>query len=278
MISISRKVVFISIFIVIIYILVASKIIHHQQSKFATLNACNTANSPSCIHIEQAPILPTPNSNIPQTAQERFLSAIANNLATIPQPGSYEYILLKAYGAAFINRDKLVTLPSTVLLNNEEETQTFQNSLTMVKVNGTNDCYLQASATAALNQARSLGNISLKSGYGSGDCTRSFATNFRFWNKYANQNTLNQVKEGRETAILGVVAPPGTSQHLWGLAIDLRVSHLKQRQILNQNGWFQTVAKDVPHWTYLGLTEQDLLNLGLRKQVENGISYWVTPL
>ncbi|MEA5568363.1 D-alanyl-D-alanine carboxypeptidase family protein [Anabaena sp. UHCC 0399] len=275
-----KKIKFTVITILMIFSLVASNAVNHHQvdANAQWINECLMVDEKDCDALATAPRIPTISPDIGQSDKEKFLAAIANNLATIPQPGSYEYILLKAYGTAFINRDKLVTLPSTVLLNNEEETQTFQNSLTMVKVNGTNDCYLQASATAALNQARSLENIPLKSGYGSGDCTRSFATNFRFWNKYANQNTLNQVKEGRETAILGVVAPPGTSQHLWGLAIDLRVSHLKQRQILNQNGWFQTVAKDVPHWTYLGLNEQDLLNFGLRKQVENGISYWVTPL
>jgi hypothetical protein len=275
-----KKIKLTAVTILIAFTLVASNVVNHRQvdANAQLINECLMVGQKDCNALATAPRIPTAIPEIEQSDKERFLAAIANNLSTIPQPGSYEYILLKAYGAAFVNQNIEVKLPSTVLLNNEEETQTFQNTLTMVKVNATNDCYLQASAATALNQARSQENIPLKSGYGSGDCTRSFATNLRFWNKYANRNTLNQVKQGQETAILGVVAPPGTSQHLWGLAIDLRVSHPKQRQILNQNGWFQTVAKDVPHWTYLGLSEQDLVKLGLRNQVEKGGSYWVTPL
>ncbi len=148
----------------------------------------------------------------------------------------------------------------------------------MIKVNGTKDCYLQQTAGSALNKAKALQNIPLKSGYGSGDCTRTFTTNLRFWQKYANDRTLEKVRQGKETAILGVVAPPGTSQHLWGLAIDLRVSSQKQRQALNQNGWFQTVEGDIPHWTYLGLTEEQLPLFGFKKKVLRGIPYWLTPI
>ncbi|MFM8006661.1 MAG: D-alanyl-D-alanine carboxypeptidase family protein, partial [Dolichospermum sp.] len=124
-------------------------------------------------------------------------------------------------------------------------------------VNGTEECYLQQPAAAALNRAKELENIGLKSGY-AGDCLRSFATNLRFWNKYANEETLTQVKAGKETKILGLVAPPGTSQHLWGLAVDLQILTPSQKQILNENGWFQTVVNELTHWTYLGWKEEDL--------------------
>lgn len=273
-----RKRIYIFILILVICTVVAIIRINHPQANVQTSNGCNTVDFVSCVPVESTPILSTPNSNIPQTDQERFLSAIGNNLSAIPHAGTYEYILLKAYGTAFINQNKIAKLPPTVLLNNDEETQAFQDSLTMVKVEGTNDCYLQAIAAAALNQAREEENIPLKSGYGSGDCTRTYATNLRFWYKYASQNTLDQVREGKETAILSIVAPPGTSQHLWGLAIDLRISNQKQRQTLNEYGWFQTVVNDVPHWTYLGVIESDLPNFGLINKVEKGISYWVTPL
>lgn len=273
-----NKAVFIALFVLILLTVVGINIINHSQRHTEISTTCNTANSSHCIPLESSPILNTPQSEIPQTAQERFLAAIAKNLSTIPQPNTYEYILLKTYGAALIEPNHIAKLPSTVLLNNEQETQAFQNTLTMVKVNDTNDCFLQAAAANALNQARSQENIPLKSGYGSGDCTRTYATNLRFWHKYANQNTLEKVKQGQETTILSTVAPPGASQHLWGLAIDLRISNQKQRQTLNQHGWFQTVVNDIPHWTYLGLTEQDLMNSGLINHIERGISYWVTPL
>ncbi|AFY50275.1 D-alanyl-D-alanine carboxypeptidase [Nostoc sp. PCC 7524] len=277
---ITNRIKMIVLSILMVVLLVGSNTINDTllDANTQALHDCLITGTADCQTLSITPQLPTPIPEINGTEIERFLSAIATNLTNIPQPGTYEYILLRAYGAAFVNHNLAVQLPVKVLFNNEEETQAFQENLTMVKVNGTNDCYLQAAAAAALNQARSQQNIPLKSGYGSGDCTRSFATNLRFWNQYANQNTLDKVRAGKETAILSVVAPPGTSQHLWGLAIDLRVSQPKQRQALYENGWFQTVVNDIPHWTYLGLTEDDLLALGLKKQVEKGISYWVTPI
>ncbi|BAT53935.1 hypothetical protein NOS3756_28980 [Nostoc sp. NIES-3756] len=276
----NRRIKFICITTLIVFTLVASNSINHFSSLHnnQTLNACEINASIACLELYNQPILPTPNPNIPQTEQERFLSAIATHFPTVPQPGSYEYILLRAYGAAFIDPEPAVKFPPTVVFNNDQETQAYQSTLAMEKITGTNNCYLQQSAAAALNKARSQQNIPLKSGYGASDCTRNYATNLRFWRKYANQNTLDKVREGKETAILGVVAPPGASQHLWGLAIDLRVSNAKQRQALYNNGWFQTVENDVPHWTYLGVNVDNLPTLGLRNKVVRGISYWLTPI
>ncbi|MBD2500885.1 M15 family metallopeptidase [Anabaena azotica] len=277
---IKKELKFITLFILIIFTLVASNQINYSTSmnNNQTLNACVTNGTVACYELYEKPILPTPSPNIPQTEQERFLSAIATHFPTVPQPGSYEYILLRAYGAAFIDPDPTVKFPPKVVFNNEPETQAFQSTLAMDKITGTNNCYLQKSAAAALNKARSQQNIPLKSGYGASDCTRNYATNLRFWRKYANRNTLDKVREGKETAILGVVAPPGASQHLWGLAIDLRVSNAKQRQALYDNGWFQTVENDVPHWTYLGVNADNLPTLGLKNKVVRGISYWLTPI
>ncbi|MHC0066802.1 D-alanyl-D-alanine carboxypeptidase family protein [Nostoc sp. UIC 10890] len=275
-----RKISFISIVILIIFILVASnEITHHKVAITAQpLNGCLSNNSLTCTDTSKEtisePFIPNPKLN----HKQRFLSAIARNLTIIPQPGTYEYILLRAYGAVFVNQDIGMKLPPKHIFANEQETQDFQATLTMVHVDGTRDCYLQKSAAEALNKARSLQRIPLKSGYGSGDCTRTFNTNLKFWYKYANNQVLAKVKEGKETKILGLVAPPGTSQHLWGLAIDLRVGSKEQRKALNQNGWFQTVENDIPHWTYVGLSEENLPLFGFNKQVVRGITYWITPL
>jgi D-alanyl-D-alanine dipeptidase len=177
----------------------------------------------------------------------------------------------------FINQESGIKLPEKVILDNELETQSFQDKISIELVNGTEECYLQKPAAAALNKAKDLENIPLKSGY-AGDCLRNFATNLRFWNKYANRETLNQVKAGKETKILGLVAPPGTSQHLWGLAIDLQILTPSQKQTLNENGWFQTVVNDLPHWTYLGWREEDLPKFGLQQKIIQGIKYWITPI
>ena len=210
-------------------------------------------------------------------AQERFLAAIANKIPTIPEIDTFEYTLLRAYGTVFINQALGINLPQKVILDNESETESFQKTISIALVDGTQECYLQKTAAIALNKAKSLENIPLKSGY-AGDCLRNFATNLRFWHKYANSETLTRVKTGKETKILGLVAPPGTSQHLWGLAIDLQVSTSAQRQALNENGWFQTVVNDLPHWTYLGWSEDDLPKFGLQQKIIQGIKYWVTPI
>ena len=272
------KTKFITIVIFIIFAVVASTGINHHKlvTKAQAANGCLINSSLPCTN--KNPILPAPIPNLKLSNQERFLSAIANKLATIPQPGTFEYILLNAYGAAFVNQEVTIKLPPKVIFANEQETKDFQTTLTMAKVNGTNDCYLQKPAAEALNKARLLQNIPLKSGYGEGDCTRSFATNLRFWRKYANNTTLEKVRQGKETTILSVVAPPGASQHLWGLAIDLRISNEKQRKALNQNRWFQTVENDVPHWTYMGLAKEDLPLFGFQNKVNRGITYWLTPL
>lgn len=273
-----KKTKFILIVIFITFAVVASNGInsHKLVPKAQAANGCLINRSLTCT--DQNSIWPAKIPDLKLNNQERFLSAIANKLPTIPQAGTFEYILLDAYGAAFINQEATIKLPSKVIFANEQETKDFQSTLTMAKVNGTNNCYLQKTAAEALNKARSQQNIPLKSGYGEGDCTRSFATNLRFWQKYANNTTLEKVRQGKETAILSVVAPPGTSQHLWGLAIDLRVYNEKQREALNQNRWFQTVENDVPHWTYIGLSKEDLPLFGFQNKVNRGISYWVTPL
>ncbi|TAE61358.1 MAG: peptidase M15 [Nostocales cyanobacterium] len=209
--------------------------------------------------------------------EQRFLDIINYQLKNIPANDTYEYILLRAYGTIFINQNPEIKLPPKVILDNEEETVKFQDNLQLTLVEGTAECYLQKAAAEAFNKARSIIDIPLKSGY-SGDCTRSYATTLRFWQKYTNSSTLEQVKQGKETNILSLVAPPGTSQHLWGLALDLRVSNQEQRQALNENGWFQTVVKDTPHWTYLGWDEQSLIKFGLKNKIVQGITYWVTPI
>ena len=211
-------------------------------------------------------------------AQKRFFRAISKNLPIIPQPNSFEYILLRSYGAAHVNSQPGIKLPEKVIFGNEQETKEFQATLTMGKVNGTRNCYLQKPAADALNKARSQIRIPLMSSNGNINCTRSFAKTVKLWRKYANNQTLDNVRQGKETRILGVVAPPGTSQHLWGLAVDLRVRNQAQIKALNQNAWYRTVKNDTPHWTYIGYSPEQLEDLGFKDKVIKGIRYWLTPL
>ncbi len=284
-----KKTALFTVVVFIVFALVASNGMTQRTLSTQRLPIKNCSNLPAnqpfsqpCIETTTVSTSPTPiflpSLNLQLTNQQRFLTTITDKLPIIPQAGTFEYILLRAYGGAFVNHAPAVKLPPKVVFTNEQETKKYQATLTLSKVNDTNECYLQKTAADAFNQARSQVHIPLKSGYGPSDCTRSFATNLRFWQKYADSKTLEKVREGIETAILGIVAPPGSSQHLWGLAIDLYVSNQAQRQALSQHGWVQTVENDMPHWTYIGYPQEKLTEFGFQSKVVRGITYWVTPL
>jgi hypothetical protein len=269
---------FVTIIICVSVTLVFAHKISQSQltSNPETVKECVSEFNASCQQPKidvNVPFIPDQNFD----NQQRFLTTIANKIPRVPDIDTFEYTLLRSYGTVFINQESGIKLPEKVILDDEIETQSFQDKISIELVNGTEECYLQKPAAAALNKARDLENIPLKSGY-AGDCLRNFATNLRFWNKYANRETLTQVKAGKETKILGLVAPPGTSQHLWGLAIDLQILTPSQKQTLNENGWFQTVVNDLPHWTYLGWREEELPKFGLQQKIIQGIKYWTTPI
>ncbi|MEO1428167.1 MAG: D-alanyl-D-alanine carboxypeptidase family protein [Cyanobacteria bacterium J06632_19] len=281
-----QKIAFLIVAIcLLITVVVSNQIARSNTSdEISNIEKCliNRLLNKKCTVPEKPEITPTPL--IPATPatvltdKQRFIAALLNQFPEIPQADSYEYILLRAYGAPFVNLEPTIRLPKKVVFSSDEETQIFQVTLTKGKVAGTRNCYLQKSAADALNKAGKQARFRLKSGFGNSDCIRNFATTAKFWRKYTNSKTLDLVKKGKETRILGTVAPPGTSQHLWGLAIDLGVNNQKQIEALNQNGWYRTVEYDVPHWSYVGYPPEKLLKLGFRKKVIEKITYWVTPL
>ena len=76
--------------------------------------------------------------------------------------------------------------------------------------------------------------------------------------------------------IFSSVAAPGTSQHLSMLALDVaQFAHPEMRFILNKHGWFQTIANDTPHFTYLGFKEGELPERGLKAVFKGGYKFWV---
>lgn len=284
--KIFSKIAFLIVATYIVVSLVASNHIARSNPNKDTDNAenclVNRLSNKKCLTQPQSQNSPTaaPSAipNLTLTSKERFRAALTERLAQVPEPNSYEYILLRAYGAPFVNLESTIKLPRKLVFSNHKETIDFQDSLTIGKVIDTRNCYLQQSAADALNKARSQVKFRLKSGRGQSDCIRDFDTTKRFWKKYTNSRTLDLVKKGKETRILGTVAPPGASQHLWGLAIDLRVNNRKQIAALNKNGWYRTVEYDIPHWSYIGYPQEKLLKLGFQKKVVRGITYWVTPL
>jgi cytoskeletal protein RodZ len=80
-------------------------------------------------------------------------------------------------------------------------------------------------------------------------------------------------------SILYSVAAPGASQHLSMLALDVKEhTDSKVREILAKHNWYQTVASDIPHFTYLGVPESELPKLGLKKITSGDRSFWVPSL
>ena len=140
---------------------------------------------------------------------------------------------------------------------------------------------------------------------------RNYAVTVRFWRIRVNSGLAHWVKKGRITAkearhiralapgeqvatilrleadglyfssnfkksILASGAPPGASQHLSMLALDIREhDHVKIRAALARHGWFQTVPADLSHFTFLGCREDELLALGLKKITQGQRVYWV---
>ena len=84
---------------------------------------------------------------------------------------------------------------------------------------------------------------------------------------------------GRNRSILTSTAPPGASQHLSLVALDIvEFWDTDLRSALNRNGWFQTIVDDPPHFTFLGYPETELPARGLRVISKGGHTYWVPNL
>ncbi len=80
-------------------------------------------------------------------------------------------------------------------------------------------------------------------------------------------------------SIMYSVAIPGASQHNFMLALDVaQFGNANVRQIMADNGWFQTVKSDAPHFTYLGLEECELPQYGLKAVIVGGQKFWIPAI
>ena len=80
-------------------------------------------------------------------------------------------------------------------------------------------------------------------------------------------------------SILFSVAAPGASQHIFMLALDVeQFANKEVRKILAKHGWFQTVKSDLPHFTYLGVSRDELSSYGLVRKVVSGQEFWIPNL
>jgi hypothetical protein len=52
-------------------------------------------------------------------------------------------------------------------------------------------------------------------------------------------------------------------------------SDARVRELLADHGWFQTVLSDLPHFTFLGLREDELPSRGLKSVEVAGQKFWI---
>jgi hypothetical protein len=224
--------------------------------------------------------------------------------------------LLKEYGAVFVTHGGTVA-PGVVVFKDAAAVTTFQSSANGKKDSvGGISLELQAPAMQHLKDAVAEAS---KSGVtitprGADAAKRSYEDTVELWASRVKPGLAHWAAAGRIPAadvtrinalspydqvpeifkledqgiyfskdfaksIIYSVAPPGASQHLSMLALDVsEFDNAKVRDILANHGWFQTVLSDLPHFTFLGVPQGDLPKLGLKKVTSSGRTFWVPDI
>jgi hypothetical protein len=222
--------------------------------------------------------------------------------------------VLSEYGAMFVASGEIAS-PPTCLFRSDDEVTAFQSRLAMGKVvvNGV-QFQFQKAAAESLNAAVSdalIQGMRIRPLDGAIAGGRRYSDTVRLWNsrfhpalKYwvaherispddaatASAMTVDQQIEkvieweasgmpfgtNLKGSIFASTAPPGSSQHLSLIAIDIAPPLTPSViAVMNSHGWYQTVKGDRSHFTYLGLTEKELPGRGLKAILFDGIMYWV---
>lgn len=221
--------------------------------------------------------------------------------------------MLREYGAMFVAKNG-VKPPGKVVFRDESDVSSFQGGLQTSSENiGGFTIELQAPAMKALKDAIAEGsqkNLSIKP-TNADAAKRSYEATVTNWASRVNPGLTYWVGKGRlqqsdasrikslspveqipeifklesqgmffaknnDKSIIYSVAPPGTSQHISMLALDVaQHDNASVRELLARHGWFQTIPSDLPHFTYLGVSEGELPGLGLKKVSSGGRSFWV---
>ncbi len=221
--------------------------------------------------------------------------------------------LLKEYGAVFVAKGSAVA-PQTVVFKDESEVSAFQSGLQRSTENiGGFSLELQ---TAAMNDLKKAIDEAKKDGLtisprGADSARRTYNETVGLWASrvdpalkyWAGKGKITQAEADRikglspfeqvsevlkleekglffakdlSKSIIYSVAPPGTSQHLAMLALDVKeFEDPKVREILARHNWYQTVVSDLPHFTYLGVAENELEGLGLKKISDGGRTFYI---
>ncbi|MBL8182611.1 MAG: hypothetical protein JNL64_13490 [Blastocatellia bacterium] len=274
------------------------------------------SNEPATNYAPSTVPTPTPKkvltNDMPTVPKGGFMSQLPTDFQK-PTDSSGE-LILREYGAYFLARGGAVP-PKKVVFKDEADVQAFQSSVEMTRQTvGGKSIELQVAAMSALLKAvadaRSAG-VSITP-RGSGPSLRSYgetvtnwkgkvSAGFKRWvpsrvsaadaKRISALTPYEQVPEilnleskgiyfslAFDKSIIYSVAPPGTSQHCSGLALDVtEYGNARVRAILAKHGWFQTISSDLPHFTYMGVQESELPSLGLKK-VGSGQVFWVPDI
>lgn len=258
--------------------------------------------------------MPNPRSQFHLVLQQA-LSERGLTLSEIcPADDSIAQRVLRDYGAIQVGCKEILPPPLCVFTSEEAVTE-FQKAAgwDTAKIEDY-VIELQPAALKALLKARSIAlseGLNITSRDGAEGTRRTYDDTVRLWNtrflpaldhwqalgrltegqteRLRNLPAIEQVAEVLELekdriffskdfskSVLYSIAAPGTSQHIAMLAFDANEFHQPRvREILSENGWFQTVLSDLPHFTFLGLKEAELPSRGLRPVEVHGQTFWI---
>jgi len=248
------------------------------------------------------------------SGESRFLQNLTNEITSSVDKIAAR--IISEYGAIFVARGGTVP-PDRVIFTDESDVTRFQSNLKTAKRSvGGVDIELQEPAMLALDGAilsAAVAGLTITP-RGPDAAKRSYRQTEELWASrvepalvhWVNENRLDQDEadglralsafeqvplvfdyeeqgiffaKSLDKPIMYSVAPPGTSQHLSMLALDVtEFNDERVRRILAEHGWFQTVISDLPHFTFLGVSENELPDLGLKKVDDYGRIFWVPDI
>ena len=248
-------------------------------------------------------------------ALDRCLTQRSVDLSSLcPPDDDVARRVLHDYGAMFIGVKEILPPPRCVFTGDEQVSAFQQAAGWTAAMFGEAVVELQPAAMSALLKARSAARaqgMDISPRDGAEAARRSYADTVRLWNSRFLPALTHWTKAGRlepeaadrlqalpvnqqvsevlelekqgiyfskdlSKSVLYSIAAPGTSQHIAMLAFDVNeFPNQTVRQILAENGWFQTVLSDLPHFTYLGLTEEELPDHGLKPVEVHRQTFWI---
>lgn len=226
------------------------------------------------------------------------------------------YLLMREYGAVFVAGNGVMP-PDRIIFRDEPEVAAFQDGVEIGSVSfGEITIELQSLAAEALQEAiDEASNSGLSITPRSADSgRRNYQDTVGLWHSRVDPALDHWTAHGKispeqsatirslppfeqvpivlsleqngiyfskdlSKSIIYSVAPPGTSQHLSMLAFDVaEFNDPGVRAILANHRWYQTVVSDLPHFTYLGFTKEELPGFGLKQFEFDQREFWVPDL